>query len=99
MSKRKEYPMRKLLILATVTAALAVGAFGGAANAANPNVPSWSPYTMIHVPASRPMSEGRAAFVAPNWAGLANGPVDYKSVGLSDNPDDCNNGCALSNGN
>ena len=26
------------------------------------------------------------------------GYPDYRSVGLSDNPDDCNRGCALSNG-
>ncbi len=90
--------MSNLLMLGTVTAALAVGAFGGAANAANPNVPSWSPYTLIQVPAAPAMGEGRAALVGPAWAGPANGFVDYKSVGLSSNPDDCNNGCAVSNG-
>jgi hypothetical protein len=98
MDKRKEYLMRNLLMLGTVAAALAVGAFSGPANAANPNVPTWSPYTMIHVPAWRPMSEGRAALVGPAWAGAPNGPVDYKSVGLSSNPADCNDGCAVSNG-
>jgi hypothetical protein len=100
MDQGKDYLMRNLLVLGIVTAALAVGAASGAANAANPNpnVPTWSPYTMIRVPAWRPMAEGRAASVAPAWAGPANGPVDYKSVGLSNNPDDCNNGCAVSNG-
>jgi len=90
--------MRNVLMLGTVTAVLVVSAFSGAANAANPNVPSWSPYTMIQVPAAPPMVEGRAAFVGPTWAGPGNGPVDYKSVGLSDNPDDCNKGCAVSTG-
>jgi hypothetical protein len=98
MDKRKEYLMRHLLILGTVTAALAVSAFGGAANAANPNVPSWSPYTLINVPVARAMDEGRAAIVEPDRSSAANGAVDYKSVGLSSNPADCNNGCAVSNG-
>jgi hypothetical protein len=98
MDRREEYLMRNFLVLGTVTATLAISALGAPANAANPNVPSWSPYTMIHVPAWRPTSEGRAASVGPAWAGPANGPVDYKSVGLSSNPDDCNNGCAVSNG-
>jgi hypothetical protein len=39
--------------------------------------------------------------VAPTNAQAASpwsSPVDYRSVGLSSNPDDCNKGCALSVG-
>ena len=95
--------MRNLLVLGTAAAALAFGAVNDAANASNPNVPSWSPYAIIGYGAAprtialRPMIERRAAAViSPDSA--ASGYVDYKSVGLSDNPEDCNNGCAVSNG-
>jgi len=67
------------------------------ANATNPNVPSWSPYsTMSYGPASRvlkrgPAIEGRSAYTLNNPEGPLNDY--YKDVGLSDDIDDCNRGC------
>ena len=85
--------MRTFSMLAT--AAVFIALAGVEANAGNPNVPSWSPYAIMDVGASSPaakpraMVEHRAAYVNPNGA-----PVDYKSVGLSGNREDCNSGCA-----
>jgi len=94
--------MRNMLVIGTAAAALALGAVSDAANASNPNVPSWSPYAIMDAPsagAPAPATpESRAAFVDPNKANAMNGFVDYKSVGLSSDPNDCNNGCAVSNG-
>jgi hypothetical protein len=91
-----------MLVLATATVALAVVATNNAANAANPNVPSWSPYAILDAPSARApapaTAERRAAFVDPDKANAMDGFVDYRSVGLSSDPNDCNDGCALSNG-
>ncbi|WP_158814319.1 hypothetical protein [Methylocapsa sp. S129] len=96
--------MRTMLMLATAAAALAFGAVSDTANAVNSNVPSWSPYAIMgdsaapRATAPRPMIERRAADENVSPMGAANGYVDYKSVGLSGNPEDCNKGCAVSNG-
>jgi hypothetical protein len=88
--------MRKIMMLAMTTSLVALGAI--AANAGSPNTLPKSHHAVagrqvtLRKPASS-MREGRAAYVGP-W----NAYPDYKSVGLSDNPDDCNDGCALSNG-
>jgi hypothetical protein len=88
--------MRKISMLGTLAIFLALG--GVEANAAISEAPylKTNHRATYHAMMHAPMREGRAAYVSPG--GLWNGPVDYKSVGLSDNPDDCNNGCALSNG-
>ncbi len=92
--------MRKALTLGAVVTVVAFGQLG--ANAGTRNVPSWSPYATIETdPAlpvmnASPMVEGRSAYTIDN----PEGPLNdfYKGVGLSDNPDDCNKGCAVSNG-
>ena len=100
--------MRKTLLTATVTF-FAIGAIGGAAQAANPNVPSWSPYAIMDIPvAGTPapatqgsaMIAGQAAYVgSPNAPGAPGVPRDLQnSDRLSLDPDECNNGCAVSNG-
>ncbi len=100
--------MRKTLVTATMTF-LAIGALGGAAQAANPNVPSWSPYAIMDIPVAAtpapakpgsPMIAGRAAYVgSPNQPGAPGAPRDLQnSDRLSLDPDECNNGCAVSNG-
>lgn len=106
--------MRKMLVIATAAVAVTLG--GAAANAANPNVPAWSPYAIMGYGAAPaaikpgPMIWGRAADTnaspgsapVPSRYTLHNpeGPLNdyYKGVGLSDDRNDCNNGCALSNG-
>ncbi|WP_158816726.1 hypothetical protein [Methylocapsa sp. S129] len=45
--------MRNLLLAGTAGLFLTIGAVG-AANAANPNVPTYSPYTLLDVPGSVP---------------------------------------------
>lgn len=64
--------MRKILLIGTAGTFVALGAVSNAAQAANPNVPSYSPYTLMDVgPAPAPaMGEHRAAYLAP-----ANGPT------------------------
>jgi hypothetical protein len=87
--------MRNILILGSAALATLVSIV--AAEAANPNVPSWSPYAaMDYGPAPAPLTERRAAAInmVPAPGG---GYVDYKSVGLSGNPADCNMGCAVTN--
>ena len=88
--------MRNLLFAGTAGLLLVVGA-AGAANANNPNVPTWSPLsintnlgqTMVRHRAHR-MTEGRAAYVKPMP------PTDIFSDGSSDGnhnyPLDGNNG-------
>jgi hypothetical protein len=51
---------------------------------------------MDYGPAPAPLTERRAAAInmVPAPGG---GYVDYKSVGLSGNPADCNMGCAVTN--
>jgi len=94
--------MRKILMLGT--AAIFVACASLDANAANPNVPSWSPYAIMGDDAApwivrqRPMTERRAADTNFGPAAAVNGNIDYKSVGLSGSHWDCNDGCAVSNG-
>ena len=60
--------MRKMMLLTSTAIALSVA---GAAYAANPNVPSYSPYALMDVVASGPvlaMGENRAAFVDTGYA-------------------------------
>lgn len=61
--------MRKMLLIGTAGALIALGAISNAAQAANPNVPSYSPYTLMDVgspAAPEPaMGEHRAAYLAP----------------------------------
>ncbi len=61
--------MRTMLLIGTAGTFIAVGAIGNAAQAANPNVPSYSPYALMDVgptPAPAPaMGEHRAAYLAP----------------------------------
>ena len=62
--------MRNMLVLGA-TAAFALGVSGAAAYAANPNVPTWSPYALVDVPAMQasvhPVGEGRASLVDPGY--------------------------------
>ena len=44
--------MRKILVIGTAALSLALGA--SAAFAANPNAPTWSPYTLVPAGASSP---------------------------------------------
>jgi hypothetical protein len=72
MDFRRIIAMRNLLLAGTAGLLLSVGA-AGAANAANPNVPGWSPYSIMAYDAPPPpppmyhpgrrMSEARAAYV------------------------------------
>ena len=61
--------MRKMMLLTSTAIALSVA---GAAYAANPNVPSYSPYALMDVAPSGPpalaMGENRAAFVDTGYA-------------------------------
>ena len=89
--------MRKLSILvATVFVALnAVGAEADALHKLHSRIhhaPAMAGYAATY-PYAAPAHQRRAP-ATPPWAVYP----DYKSVGLSDNPDDCNSGCALSNG-
>lgn len=88
--------MRNALLAAAAGLSLSVGAIG-AAGAANPNVPSWSPYAVMGYAAApanpRAMTERRAAQTGAGFR--ADAPVDYKSVGLSSHREDCNSGCSL----
>lgn len=69
--------MRNILLAGTAGLLLAIGA-AGVANAANPNVPTYSPYSLMYVPGSVPdiertskpimavdQVEGRAAYDRP----------------------------------
>jgi hypothetical protein len=92
--------MNKMMVLGTTAIFVALG--GVEANAGNPNVPSWSPYAIMGYDATHPtmkfepMIEGRSSYTNENLEGPLNDY--YKGVGLSDNPEDCNRGCAVSNG-
>ena len=68
--------MGKMLVLGTAAATLAFGAVG-AAHAANPNVYSWSPYTIMAYdagPPVPPITEHRAAVVEPGYGAAAAAP-------------------------
>ena len=97
--------MRKLFMLGTLAIGIACGAT--ASDAANPNVPSWSPYAIMEnggaAPqiAPLPLTERRAAYKvgAPERYTLHNpeGPLNdyYRKSGLSDRSEDCASyGCA-----
>ena len=43
-------------------------------------------------------TDGRAQYMDVQRNAHWNGYVDHKSVGLGDNSEDCNRGCAISNG-
>ena len=108
---RRNILMHRILGLVTTVIFVTLGMV--AANAGNPNVPTWSPYAligsnaeppvttpgrMILPPSKRsPMTEGRSAYTINNPEGPLNDY--YKDVGLSDDPADCaTKGCAISNG-
>jgi hypothetical protein len=65
----EEMSMRKMLLIGTAGTFIALGAINNAAQAANPNVPSYSPYALMDVgPMAAPapvMGEQRAAYLAP----------------------------------
>jgi hypothetical protein len=68
------------------------------ASAPNPDVTNSSPYAIFYDNPSAKSRSNRGHYV---WVGrdkIWNEPVDDDSDGLSLNPDDCNRGCALSNG-
>jgi len=70
--------MRKMFLIGT---AAALGAVSGAAHAANPNVPSYSPYALMDVapsgaPAFFPMGENRAAYVDAGYGAAAANPAN-----------------------
>jgi hypothetical protein len=69
--------MRKVLLIGTVAA---LGAVAGAAYAANPNVPSYSPYALMDVaPSAMPafgMGENRAAYVDVGYGAAAANPTN-----------------------
>ena len=100
--------MRNLVVAGTLGLFFALGASSDMANAGNPNVPSWSPYAIMGAapqaaPTHAPVIERRAAAMLNNAAATLNNPEGalndyYKDVGLSDDPDDCNRGCAVHNG-
>jgi len=98
--------MRKISILGTAAIFLALG--GIEAKADNPYVHSPSRHAIMgHQAAPRAKARRFTTRGPANWRAEYkdvqpdapwNGYVDYKSVGLSDNPEDCNRGCAVSNG-
>ncbi|MGO8801265.1 MAG: hypothetical protein ACLQE9_16925 [Roseiarcus sp.] len=76
--------MRKMFLIGSVGTLLALGAVGGPATAANPNVPSSSPYTLVDIPSvgtpAPVLAETRAALVVANQpAGPPNGNVPSSS--------------------
>jgi hypothetical protein len=100
--EKRNISMRKIPMLGAAVIFVALG--GIDANAANPNVLPSSQYSILGYDAApaatapKPTMEGRAAYTAVDPYRLGNGYVDYKSVGLSSDPEDCNRGCAASNG-
>jgi hypothetical protein len=97
--------MRRLIMFGTMAIGFAFGAT--LADAANPNVPSWSPYAMMESGGAAPtmtrppLTERRAAYVGdnPERYTLHNpeGPLNdyYRKSGLSDRSEDCASyGCA-----
>jgi hypothetical protein len=61
--------MRNLLLAGTAGLLVILGA-AGVANAANPNVPSWSPYAAMGYQGDAPEmdpKDGRAAYVDPGY--------------------------------
>jgi hypothetical protein len=91
--------MRKLFLLTAAATFVAMGAVGAEADSlhklhARTLRPGMTGYEATYHPYLRPAPAWRAPpAVAPQYF-----YPDYRSVGLSDNPDDCNKGCALSNG-
>ena len=93
--------MRKGISLAIVTASVACGALCADAG----DVGSLSKHHRALVGqylgpfrSVQTKYEGRGAYEVQQPAPAWNVIPDYGSVGLSDNPDDCNKGCAYSNG-
>jgi hypothetical protein len=71
---------------------------GATAMSLNPNVSISSPYSILYSDKSTKVSPGIGYYT---WAGrdrMWQPPAGNDSDGLSLNPDDCNRGCALSNG-
>ena len=93
--------MREALIVGTAAAFISLG---GIESHADSNVPSRAPYAVAGyggAPSAmgrRAMIEGRATHTDVVPEDAVNGYVGYRSVGLSGNSEDCNRGCALSNG-
>jgi hypothetical protein len=88
--------MRTISMLGTAAIFFVVGAIQAEADGLT------VPHKWRHAAISR-HADWRAEYKAvqpnaPKPAAPGSGYVDYRSVGLSDNPDDCNRGCALSNG-
>jgi hypothetical protein len=52
----------------------------------------------LHSASPTPAGEVVVAPTNPQAKSQWNGYVDYRSVGLSSNPDDCNKGCAVTTG-
>jgi hypothetical protein len=106
--------MRKILMLATAAIAVNVGGIeANAGNPNVPSWSPYAVMGHDPAPSAigaRRMSEGRAAYTNLSPAGspvrsaytLSNpeGPLNdyYKDVGLSDDINDCNKGCAAGNG-
>jgi hypothetical protein len=101
--------MGKLLLLGIFTIGIACAA-ATAANAQNPNVPSWSPYAtmgyegLMSQTMPRRLVERRSAYTSQERYTLHNpeGPLNdyYRHSGLSDRREDCASyGCSGSNGN
>jgi hypothetical protein len=92
--------MRKILVLATAAMLVALG--GVTISAAPLPGPSWRLHAKIGRQAGHPairrepMTEGRAAYTIVSPGKNLNDY--YRDVGLSNDPEDCNKGCALSNG-
>jgi len=97
--------MRRTIMLGTLAVGFAFGAT--IADAANPNVPSWSPYAIMESggvapEAMRPLlTERRTAYTVDNPGRYTlhnpEGPLNdyYRSSGLSDMREDCASyGCA-----
>jgi hypothetical protein len=75
--------MRKLLIITTL---ITLG-YVGVADAANSNVPTWSPYAMVPQGGGPAMKEGRSAYtdrrpISPSYWEWGTSP-DWSSIGLS----------------
>jgi hypothetical protein len=89
--------MRKITMLGAAAMIIACGAAEANAAGPNPNVPTWSPYSIMGYGAGpmvrwrAPIIEGRSAYTLNNPEGPLNDY--YKGVGMSDDINDCNTGC------
>jgi hypothetical protein len=91
----KGYAMRKFSYLSA--AALVVALCSGASANALQSYSAQHHVRQVHHASAKSLGEIPVTPAsAPNsqW----NGYVDYRSVGLSGNPDDCNKGCAVTTG-